>query len=149
MKLKLWLLLLCLLGIGMFSYAQNRKKESKPTVEKGDDLIPVTVKSSKKHRKPPPPPPKVGKDGKLLPHPKVEMVKFAPPRIVKDKQNVPPPPPPKRGAVKFAPPKIVKDKQNVPPPPKNDITHFKAPKTKVKAEKPVKPEAPPPTDFRG
>ena len=91
----------------MFSYAQNKKKDPKPTVEKGDNLIPVTVKSTKHRKPPPPPPPILTKDGKPLPPPKVEKVRFAPPKIVKD-------------APKYAP-----------------------------KEKPVKPDAPPPADFRG
>jgi hypothetical protein len=119
MKLKLWLLLLCLLGIGMFSYAQNKKKEAKPTVENGPDAIPVVVKSSKKRPKlPPPPPPILGKDGKPLPPPKVELKHFkAAPKVEDVKVKMPPPPLP--------------------------------PKGKAKGEKPVKPEAPPPADFRG
>ncbi|MES2329487.1 MAG: hypothetical protein V4539_07790 [Bacteroidota bacterium] len=161
MKLRLALVLFCLLGIGVFSHAQSKKEVPKPPVIVD---IPVTVKSSK-HRKPPPPPKP----------PKGEKVKFAPPRIVKDKQNAPPPPPPlKPGGVKFAPPKIVKDKQNVPPPPpkpsgvkpgvqldqngkripppppKDDITHFKAP-AKLNTEKPAKPitaEVSPPSNGR-
>jgi hypothetical protein len=106
MKLRLPLILFCLLGAGLFAHSQNKKKTNKPTVENGLDAIPVTVQSHKKahHRKPPPPPqivrdkmpppppPLPDKDGKPLPPPKVEITKFAPPKIVKDK--MPPPPPP-------------------------------------------------------
>jgi hypothetical protein len=119
MKLKLWLLLLCLLGIGMFSNAQNKKKESRPTVLPGNEMPPVSVTSSKKYRKPPPPPPLLGRDGKPLPPPKVEMVRFAAPVLKSEDMKVKMPPPP-------APPK-----------------------EKLKADKPVKPNAPPPADFRG
>ncbi len=130
MKLKLSLLIFCLLGIGIFSHAQDKKKlqNKKPTVENGDDAIPVTVTSTKKaHRLPPPPPRPLGKDGRPLPPHKIDVVKFAPPKIVKDKPAPPPPilakggkplPPPKADVVKFAPPKIVKDKPAPPPPPK-------------------------------
>ncbi len=93
MKLRLSLLVFCLLGIGVFSHAQDSKKTpppppppakpAKPAVIMGDDAIPVTVKSSKKgHWKVPPPPPKV------------EAVRFTPPKIVKDIEKAPPPPPP-------------------------------------------------------
>jgi len=96
MKLKLSLLLFCLLGIGIFSHAQDKKKiPPKPVVENGDDAIPVTVTSTKKAHKipPPPPPPRITKNGKPLVPPKVEAAKFAPPKIVKDGIKPPPPPP--------------------------------------------------------
>jgi len=86
MKLRLSLLLFCLLGIGVFSHAQQPKKApAKPTVENGPDALPVTVTSKKKAHKqlPPPPPP-----------PKVEATKFTPPKIVKNGEKLPPPPPP-------------------------------------------------------
>lgn len=86
MKLRLSLLLFCLLGIGVLSHAQKPPKApAKPTVENGPDAIPVTVTSSKKAHKqlPPPPPP-----------PKVEVTKFTPPKIVKNGEKLPPPPPP-------------------------------------------------------
>ena len=95
MKLRLSLLLFCLLGIGVFSHSQDSKKTpppppvkpAKPTVLIGDDAIPVTVKSSKKgHWKVPPPPPKV------------QAVRFKPPKIVKDIEKAPPPPPAKTKA---------------------------------------------------
>jgi len=130
MKLRLTLVLLCLLGIGIFSHAQNKKKTSKPTIVNSPDEIPVTMISSKKHHKPPPPPPPLDKYGKPLPPPKVEVVHFKPPVIVKDEKTAPPPP--KIEKTRFAPPKIVKD----------------APKHTSK-EKPVKPDAPPVADFRG
>ena len=119
MKLRFSLLLFCLLGIGVFSHAQDKKKASKPTIVNEPEDIPVSVKSTKKahNLKPPPPPPQFDKEGKPLPPPKVEVVKFTPPKIVKDKPNLPPPPPPKKEVVKFTPPKIVKDKQAIPPPP--------------------------------
>ena len=91
MKLRLSLLLFCLLGIGFFSHSQDSKKTpppppspakpAKPIILNGEDAIPVIVKSSKKaHWKAPPPPPKV------------EAVKFTPPKIVKDVEKVPAPP---------------------------------------------------------
>lgn len=86
MKLKLSLLLFCLLGIGIFSHAQDKKKiPPKPIVENGDDAIPVTVTSTKKaHRipSPPPPPPKV-----------IKAPKSIPPKMVNDGIKPPPPPP--------------------------------------------------------
>jgi hypothetical protein len=120
MKLRLSLLMFCLLGIGVFSHAQDIKKTpppppakpAKPTVLMGDDAIPVTVKSSKKlHANLPPPPP--------------------PPKIIRDGQKVPPPPPPKVEAAKFTPPKIVKDVEKAPPPPP------------AKPKAPIKTDAPP------
>ena len=121
----------CLLGVGIFSHAQDTKKNpppppppakpAKPAVIMGDDAIPVTVKNSKKgHWKVPPPPPKV------------EAVKFTPPKIVKDVEKAPPPPPPKAEAVKFTPPKIVKDAEKTPPPPPPK------PKTPIKSDAPPK-----------
>lgn len=85
MKLKLSLLLFCLLGIGIFSHAQDKKKTpAKPIVENGPDAIPVTVVSKKKaHKSPPPPPP-----------PKAEITKFAAPKVLKNGDKLPPPPPP-------------------------------------------------------
>lgn len=62
MKLRLSLLLYFLLGIGMFSHAQDKLKTppKPPKVENGPDAIPVVVKSHKKGQKlPTPPPPKV------------------------------------------------------------------------------------------
>jgi len=107
MKLRLSLLLFCLLGIGVFSHAQNSKKApaKPPTVENGPDAIPVTVTSSKKAHKqlPPPPPP-----------PKVEVTRFTPPKIVKNGEKLPPPPPPphRPAKVKTAKP----PKPDAPPP---------------------------------
>ncbi len=122
MKLKLSLLLFCLLGIGVFSNAQDKKKNTaKPKVENGADAIPVVVKSNKKAHKvpPPPPPPVVARDRKPLPPPKVEVVKFTPPKIVKDAEKpLPPPPPPAKPA-------------------------------KAKTGKPVTPDMPPMPDDRG
>ena len=120
MKLKLSLLLFCLMGIGIFSHAQNKPKTPKPTIVTESEDIPVIVKSHKKANKlkPPPPPPVMRKDGKPLAPPKVEAVKFTPPKIVKDAEKpIPPPPPPARPA-------------------------------KTKSEKPVQPDAPPPADLR-
>ncbi|MEO7531189.1 MAG: hypothetical protein ABIS69_07250 [Sediminibacterium sp.] len=126
MKLRLTLVLFCLLGVGIFSHAQDKKK---PTVMNAPEEVPVSVTSKKKakHVKPPP-------------LPKAETVKFAPPRIVKDKNKVQPPPPPKVAMVTFAPPRIIKDKPNLPPPP---------PVPKQHKEKPVKPDAPPAADYKG
>ncbi|MCA6454860.1 MAG: hypothetical protein IM584_01870, partial [Chitinophagaceae bacterium] len=63
MKLRLSLLLYFLLGIGMFSHAQDKPQApgKPPKVENGPDALPVVVKSHKKGQKlpPPPPPPKV------------------------------------------------------------------------------------------
>lgn len=120
MKLKLSLVLFCLLGIGVFSHAQDSKKAaSKPEVLNGPDAIPVTVKSHKKAKKlvpPPPPPLPVNKAGK----------------------PVPPPPPPKAEVTKFTAPKIVKTPPQTPPPPPP------AKPSKAKAEDlPVKPDVPP------
>ena len=104
MKLRLSLLLFSLFGIGLFSHSQENKKlpppppakPVKPTVLIGPDAIPVTVKSSKKpHWKIPPPPP-----------PKVEAVKFTPPKIVKDIEKAPAPP---------AKPKTIPVKPDAPP----------------------------------
>ncbi len=129
MKLRLTLVLFCLLGIGIFSHAQNKKKTSKPIIVNSPDEIPVTMISSTKHHKPPPPPARPDIDP--LSPPKVKVAHFKPPVIVKDEKRVPPPPP-KVEKVRFAPPKIVKD----------------AP-THASKEKPVKPDAPPAADFRG
>lgn len=131
MKLRLSLLLFCLLGIGIFSHSQESKKTPapppppakpvKPAVLNGEDAIPVMVKSSKKgHWKVPPPPP-----------PKVEPVRLTPPKMVRDAEKVPPPPPPKAEAGKLTPPRIVRDVEKVPPPP--------PPKPKTQ----IKPDAPP------
>ncbi len=116
MKLKFFLLLFCLLGIGVFSHAQDKKKASKPTIVNEPEDIPVSVRSTKKvkHLKPPPPPPMFDKEGKPLPPPKVERVKFAPPKIVKDKPNLPPPPPP-------AKPKTTASQPEKPPAPPKDL----------------------------
>ncbi len=94
MKLRLTLILFCLLGVGLFARSQDKKKpQTKPTVENGADAIPVTVQSTKKaHRKPPPPqPPLLIKYGKPSPPPKVEFLKLTPPKIVKDAPKPPPP----------------------------------------------------------
>jgi hypothetical protein len=142
MKLRLLLTTFCLLGIGIFSHAQDKKKTTKPVVENGPDAIPITVTSTKKaHKKPPPPPP---------PPPKVEVVKFAPPKIVKDGDKVPPPPPPKVDLTHYkAPqpkPEVQYDKngKRLPPPPPPPSKP-----AKNKAEKPVAPDAPPAADQRG
>lgn len=89
MKLRLSLLLFCLLGIGVFSHSQDRvktppppppAKPGKPTVLNGPDAIPVIVKSNKKaHRKVPPPPPP----------PKVKAAKFTPPKMIRDVEKAP------------------------------------------------------------
>ncbi len=93
MKLRLTLILFCLLGVGLFARSQDKKKaQTNPTVENGADAIPVTVQSTKKgYRKPPPPqPPLLIKDGKPFPPPKMEVLRFAPPKIVKDMPKPPP-----------------------------------------------------------
>jgi len=69
-------------------------------------LVVVAANTQTLKKEPPPPPPK----------PKVEMVEFTPPTIVKDeevkvKKPPPPPPKPKNETVKFTPPKIVKDEE--------------------------------------
>ena len=69
-------------------------------------LVVVSANSQSEKKEPPPPPPK----------PKDEVVKFTPPKIVKDEEvqvKAPPPPPPKSKdeVVKFTPPKIVKDEE--------------------------------------
>ena len=85
----------CLLGIGLFARSQNTKKaQTKPTLENGADAIAVTVQSTKKsHRKPPPPPqpPLFIKNGKPFPPPKMEVLKFTPPKMAKDAPKPPPP----------------------------------------------------------
>ena len=120
MKLRLTLILFCLLCVGIFARPQHKKKvTSKPRVENGLDAIPVTVKSNKKsHRKPPPPPPPLfDKDGKPLPLPKVEAVKFGLPKIKKDGKKPPPPP---------AKPTKTEPSQPIPPdtPPPPERTDF-------------------------
>ena len=107
MKLRLSLLLFCLLGIGVFSHAQDKKKvPAKPVVEEGTDAIPVTVKSTKKaHKLKPPPPPPL----------KPEVTKFTPPKIVKDGKTPPPPPPkPKTAPEKPAEPSVIHEIPEVP-----------------------------------
>jgi len=69
-------------------------------------LVIVSANAQSEKKEPPPPPPK----------PKDEVVKFTPPKIVKDEEvqvKAPPPPPPKPKdeVVKFTPPKIVKDEE--------------------------------------
>ena len=66
----------------------------------------VSANAQSEKKEPPPPPPK----------PKEEMVKFTPPKIVKDeevqvKKPPPPPPKPKDDVVKFKPPIIVKHEE--------------------------------------
>lgn len=100
MKLKLTLLLMCLLGVGLFSQGQDKPskpaKADKITVADGKDALPVTVKSNKKSklRKPPPPPPAppvvIRKPEQPAPPPPPEKVK------IKMNKYVPPPPPPAR-----------------------------------------------------
>ena len=107
MKLRLSFLLFSLLGIGLFSKAQDKEKvQNKSKVENVHPEIPVTVTGTKKstHRKPPPPP-KIEKEGKPLPP--TEVTKFTPPKIVKDPKAPPSPPPPpvrKGNIVKPLPP---------------------------------------------
>jgi len=116
MKLRLTLILFCLLCIGLFASPQDKKKTTaNPTVENGPDVMPFTVTSKKKaHRQPPPPPPvMIHKDGKPLPPPKVEAVKFSPPKIVKDAPKPPPPPPAK--PTKTEPPQPILPDASVPP----------------------------------
>jgi hypothetical protein len=149
MKLRLTLVIMCLLGLGLFARAQDKKKASgKPVIENSPDAIPVTVIGHRKthHRKPPPPPPMLVRD-KPLPPSKVEIAKFEVPKKINHAEKPPPPPPPigkdgkplpppKVEVTRFAPPKIVKDKVTPPPPPPA--------KRRTKGEKPVTPEAPPP-----
>ena len=94
MKLRLTLILFCLLGIGLFAKSQDKKRgQSKPTVENGADAIPVMVKSTKKVHRKLPAPPLIDKDRKPLPPQKIGAIKFTPPKIVKDAPKPPPPPP--------------------------------------------------------
>lgn len=85
MKLRLSLLLYFLLGIGMFSHAQDKPQAPArpPKVENGPDAIPVVVKSHKKGWKvpPPPAPPKVA-----------VMAKPGAPKHLKNSAPTPPPP---------------------------------------------------------
>lgn len=85
MKLRLSLLLYFLLGIGMFSHAQDKPQApgKPPKVENGPDALPVVVKSHKKGQKlpPPPPPPKVA-----------AMDKPGAPKSLKHSAPAPPPP---------------------------------------------------------
>lgn len=107
MKVKLTLILLCLLGIGIFARSQVRKKQSgKQVIENGPDAIPVIVTSHKKahhvtskpsiirnYRPSPPGKPKAGR--------------------IKEptgKPGIPPPPPPPTTPPLPAPPSL-------PPPP--------------------------------
>lgn len=97
MKLRLSLLLYFLLGIGMFSHAQDKPKTppKPPKVENGPDALPVVVKSHKKGYKlaPPPPPPRV-----------IDVTKRTPPKEV----SKPAPPPPAH------PPKVKAEKPHSP-----------------------------------
>jgi len=119
MKLKLTLLLMFLLGVGLFTQGQDKPiksvKADKAAVVDGRDALPVTVKSNKKSKaiKPPPPPP----------------VEPPPTAIRKPEQPAPPPPPEK---VK------IKVNKHIPPPPP-----LAKPKPPVKS---VPPDAPPAPD---
>lgn len=87
MKVRLTLLLFCLLGIGLLARSQDKKHIAKPKIENGPDTIPITVKSHKKshHKPPPPPPPAI--ISKHKPMPPAKMIKDAP------KPPLPPPVP--------------------------------------------------------
>lgn len=85
MKLRIALLLLGLLGIGIFAHSQQepKKPEAPPNVLDGKDAIPVTVWNNKKSKVPPPPAPPAP--------PQVN-----PPKVVKQPgKPAPPPLPPK------------------------------------------------------
>ncbi len=93
MNLRISLIAFFLFGIGIFANAQEKEKSkikiqnTKPIVENGADLIPVTVTGSNKKNKPKPP---------KAPEP----VKFTPPVIVKNGDKAPPPPVIKKGGRK-------------------------------------------------
>jgi outer membrane biosynthesis protein TonB len=119
MKLKLTLLLMSLLGVGLFAQGQNKPskppKADKVEVVDGRDALPVTVKSNKKSkvRKPPPPPP-------------VE----APPIVIRKPEQPAPPPPPEKMKIKI--------NKHIPPPPPPPAK----PRPAVKSVPSDTPEAP-------
>lgn len=119
MKLKLTLLLMCLLGVGLFTQGQDKPskpvKADKVVVADGKDAIPVIVKSDKKSkvRKPPPPPP-------------VEP----PPTVIRKPEQPAPPPPPEKVKIKV--------NKHIPPPPPPPAK----PKPPVKSVPPDAPVAP-------
>lgn len=117
MKLKLTLLLICLLGVGLLTRAQKTpvkaKRTEKVTVVDGKDAIPVTVKSNKKSKVPPPPPPKIQE----------------PPVVVQKPEQPAPPPPPEKMKIKV--------NKHIPPPPPPA-----KPKVPAKATVPDAPPAP-------
>jgi hypothetical protein len=107
MKLRMLLILLFLLGVGLFARSQDNKKgQSKPVIENGPDAIPVTVKSTKKAHPKAPAPPMLGKDQRpLVPKVLKQAVRPAPPPLpakpIKTKAALPvkpdaPPAPPER-----------------------------------------------------
>ncbi len=119
MKLKLTLLLICLLGVGLLTRAQKKpvkpNSTEKVTVVDGKDAIPVTVKSNKKSKVPPPPPP---------------PAKFTPPVIVHNPEQPAPPPPPEKMKIKV--------NKHIPPPPPPP----EKPRVPAKATVPDAPPAP-------
>lgn len=140
MKLKLTLLLFCLLCIGLFSEAQDNKKvpppPPKPAIKAAKFKPPKIVKDVDAPTPPPPPPAKA-------------RVKFSPPRIVKD----PPPPPPPAKPTKVK--KAIPEKNNVPPPPPpSDLSNFSSPEPAPNIRKwyhspvPLNQDTPPLSDER-
>ncbi len=135
MKVRLTLLLFCLLGIGLFARSQDKKNIATPKIENGPDAIPVTVKSLKKsHPNPPPPPPAMINKNK--PMPPVEIIKDAPkppvppsPEIMKYDKPLPPPNvninkvketpslPPSVKITGFTPPRFRRNGEKLSPPP--------------------------------
>jgi len=53
MQRKIYLTILMLLSIGIFANAQQKSKNTKPTIEDGADQMPVLVISTKKAKKKP------------------------------------------------------------------------------------------------
>lgn len=51
MQRRIYLIILVLLGIGIFANAQQKSKKTKPIIEDGADQMPVLVISTKKAKK--------------------------------------------------------------------------------------------------
>jgi hypothetical protein len=156
MKLRLALILLCLLGIGLFARTQDAQKTPKPKVENS---------------------PALEKDAKPLPPPRIVISRVDTPRFRRNggqhsptpppptridiKKHVPPPPPPpidkdgnplpapKVEAVKFKPPVIIKTKDVPPPPPPPKPSRTNVPKVVQEDEHPLPPPPPKPGKVKG